>query len=328
MNFDIIDIWERLYKKVIILSVIVITILSVNWYLNLKDKSDTFIISTLYALFLFGIGIYMNYKGNKINKKFYDRKDYYLILSRLKSVFKTMNLENYSDEDVFRAIISFKTFTSRTNGMKDVQAYVPEQGFKFKHKELNLEDDFIERRNTLLEKLRINIIDYIDKKSINKKYTYPQINNIYFEAREWCSEYCNLNRDELENMETYIYDLFSELQNEMDELECLMGKITKLYSSYREKVEWNMKTIECIYGKRLEYEFYKEDKYINEIRALRDIVENVNNNMCSNNEYEELSSNISELRQDIISLYEKIEYVEDNLTIEIDTAKNELLSDH
>lgn len=121
IKFDIIKIWERVYKKIVILLVVGITIWSVNWYLNLNDKSDTFIVSTLYALFLFGMGIYLNYMENKIDEKFYERKDYYLVLLRLKAMFNTMNLENYSDEDVFSAIISFKTFTGRSDGMKDVQ---------------------------------------------------------------------------------------------------------------------------------------------------------------------------------------------------------------
>ncbi|MBU3159511.1 hypothetical protein KPL37_07045 [Clostridium frigoris] len=325
MKFNVFNIWEKIYKKVIIVIVIGITFCSVDWYLNLRDKSDTFIISTLYALFLFALGIYMNYMGNEIQEKFYDKKDCYLVLSRLKAIFKNMNLENYSEEDVKMNIISFKVFTSRTDGMGKVKPYVPEKGFKFKNRELDIEDEFTQKYSCLLNKLNSSIMNYISEKSITTKVNYPHINNILFVAKEWCCKYCELNKDEQENMEAYILQLYSELQNEINELELLMKKIIKLYRSYRKKIDLNIKAIERIYGKKLEYEFYKEDKYINQIREVRDIVEHINDKIPSNDEYDELSNNISEVRQDILSIYEKIESVEDNLTSEIDVAKNELL---
>lgn len=321
MKFDVIGMWEMIYKKVIILSVVGLTIWSVNWYLNLTDKSDTFIVSTVYALFLFAIGIYVNYMGNKINESFYDRKDYYLVLSKLNSIFNILNLEDYSDKDVFMAIVHFKTFTSRTDGMKDIPPFVPEEGFRFKYKELDIEDEFIEKRNKLLGKLKENIMDYIDKNLIIKTVPYPNIDSIYFDVRGWCTKNCKIDKNELENIETYIYGLFSESRNEMDELELLMQKITKLYRSYRDKIIWNMKIIENTYGKRLEYEFYKEDQFLNEIRPIRMLVEQVKNSMCT---YDELSNDISEFKEDISSLYERIELLEANLTEEIGIAKIEL----
>ncbi len=94
MRFYIFTIWEIIYKKVITVLVAGITIWSVYWYLNLKDKSDTFVVSTVYALFLFIIGIYINTMDKKVNDKFYDREEYYLSLIKLNSVFKTFDLEN------------------------------------------------------------------------------------------------------------------------------------------------------------------------------------------------------------------------------------------
>lgn len=94
MRFYIFTIWEIIYKKVITVLVAGTTIWSVYWYLNLKDKSDTFVVSTVYALFLFIIGIYINTMDKKVNDKFYDREEYYLSLIKLNSVFKTFDLEN------------------------------------------------------------------------------------------------------------------------------------------------------------------------------------------------------------------------------------------
>lgn len=327
MNFRIFKIWEIIYKKVIITLIGVFTIWGIDWYLNLNDKSDTFIISTLYALFLFLIGIYINYMEDKIDDKFYERKDYYLVLLRLKDIFNSMSLDKCLEKDVIRAIISFKVFTNRADGMKDkgIQPYIPEKGFKFKYNELNIEDKFIRKRNNLLDRLNNNVMDYINKNSIATTVPYPHIDNLDFNIKEWCSKYCKLGDDKLKNMETYVYGLFSEFQDDMDELHLLMQKITKLYCFYRKKVALNIKRIENTYGKRLEYEFYKENQYVYEISSIRDIVQQIHDTMCSNDENEELSNDITELREDISSLYERIESLEDNLINEIDMAKDELL---
>jgi len=173
MRFYIFTIWEIIYKKVITVLVAGITIWSVYWYLNLKDKSDTFVVSTVYALFLFIIGIYINTIDKKINDKFYDRKEYYLSLIKLNSVFKTFDLENYSDDNILQSIINFQGFTSRSSELKKYPPYIPIKGFKFKDEELNVENEFIEKRRSLITTLHKNIMDYIDNNSIEKKMSLP-----------------------------------------------------------------------------------------------------------------------------------------------------------
>lgn len=268
--------------------------------------------------------------GDKIDDKYFERKDYYLNLLGLRNIFNNMNLEKYLDEDVSKAIISFKVFTSRTDGMKnkDIHPYVPERGFKFKYNELNIEDEFIEKRNNLLSKLNKNIMDYINKNSITTTVPHPYIYSVDFNIKEWCSEFCKLDEDELESMEAYIHKLFSESQDDIDELHLLMRKITKLYSYYRKKVEWNIKKIKNTYGKRLEYEFHKENQYIDELSSIKDLVQQMYDTMCSNNQYDEdedLLNDITELKQNINSLYERLDSLEDNLIDEIDIANDNLL---
>lgn len=326
MEFNIIRTWELLYKKIIFILIILISILSMCWYFTSADtqKSDTaYIVSILYALFLFIIGIYDNYMKNKIDEKFYERKAYYLNLLKLKKLFNTMNFEGCSDEDIFNSIIWFKGFTSRPDDMKNIQPYISQQGFKFNDKELTIEDEFIENRQKLIEKLNKEIMKYIKKNSISKKCPYPKVDKVYFSVEEWCVKYTNLTDKDLESMEDYIYKLFSKLQKELDEFEIIMQKVLKQYKSYKIKVEWNIKTIEDIYGPKLKYEFLQEDRFINEIRPIKQLIEDIQRKMCSN---DDLLDSISEVKDDILSVHEQIKLLENNLE-EIHTIKDEIIDD-
>ncbi len=313
MEFNIFRTWELVYRKIIFILIMVISILSIRWYFKSSDtqKSDTaYIVSILYALFLFLIGIYDNYMKNKIDEKFYERKDYYLNLLKLKDLFNTMNFENYSDKNIFDSILLFKWFTGRTGNLKNVQPYILQQGFTFNDTELAIEDTFIESRQKLIRTLNNEIIQYIDENSISKKCPYPNVDKVYFNVKEWCIEYTNLTDKDLASMVNYIYKLFSKLQKELDEFEIIMQRIIKQYKSYKMKVEWNIKTIEDIYGPKLKYEFLQEDRIINEVRPIRQLIEEIQMNMCSN---KDLSDSISEVKEDIQSVYEKIILLENNL---------------
>ncbi len=324
MKFYIFTIWERFYKKIIVLLILAITYWCFMWYLGLEDKSNVFVISILYALFLFTLGIYINYMENIIDGKFYERKDYYINLSRLKAIFENMNLKNCSDKDMFLNIIHLKTFTSRNEGMENIPPHVKEKGFKYNYKELEIEDNFINKRSELIERLNSNILEYIEENQIEKKYNYPHVSDIFFDVKEWCNNSCTLKKDEIENMESHIYNVFSEMQSEIDELKLLKQKVKRKYLFYKKRIEWNFSMIENKYGKRLEYEFYKEDKYFNELIKIKLLIKEANENLCTYDNYVELESYMEEFKRDIFRFGERIELLEDNLKIEIDSAKNSL----
>lgn len=75
MDFKATEWFERNYKW--ISAVIVISIGAVFYYFSLKDKSDTFIAASIYALFLFVVGICINYMSNKIADKLQDSSKKY-----------------------------------------------------------------------------------------------------------------------------------------------------------------------------------------------------------------------------------------------------------
>lgn len=239
---------------------------------------------------------------NKIDEKFYERKKYYLNLLKLKDVFNNMRFENYSEKDILESIMWFKEFTGRTDNLKNIQPYITQKGFKFNNKELSIEDEFITSRSILIDELNKRIIKYIDKNSLGKKYPYPRIEQVYFSVEEWCDKYITSTGKELKDMEDYIYKLFLELQKEMDRFEIIMKKVSKKYKKYKLQVEWNIKTIENTYGAKLKYEFSQEDRFINEIRINRELIEEMSRSMCTEDNLLDVISEIKEIKEIIKDL--------------------------
>ena len=142
MDFKATGWLERNYKWLVTVIVIVISIGGVFCYFSLKDKSDTFVAASMYALFLFAAGIYTNYMSNKIDDKLQDRIEIYLNLQRVYSFFEANIEKDLNYEATKRAIISFQVFTSRTENMKkeEIAPYIKQHGIKFDAKELEIEN--------------------------------------------------------------------------------------------------------------------------------------------------------------------------------------------
>lgn len=82
MKFRIFSLSEKLYKTVTSIITIGVTIGCFLYYNKLDDKSDTFVIATVYAAFLFIVGLYLSYMSNNISNKLIERKNEYIMLRR------------------------------------------------------------------------------------------------------------------------------------------------------------------------------------------------------------------------------------------------------
>ena len=117
MKFKIFGLSEKYYKIVTAIVTIVVTLGCFVYYDGLDDKGNTFVVATLYAAFLFIVGLYLSYMSNCISNKLYERKNEYIMLRRLNDIFSTScmtSLDSYSD--ISLAVISFQTFSGRTKG--------------------------------------------------------------------------------------------------------------------------------------------------------------------------------------------------------------------
>lgn len=325
MKFNLIGFHERYYKIVSLVLVVGLTASSIMGYQRLEDKSDTFVIATMYALVLFAVGIYLTNMDKKISDKFYDRKDFYLNLKRLEEVFKSNSLEEYSDKSVFSSIMSFQAFTARASGLLGMKPYVSEKGFIFQYDDLKIEDEFIKARSDLINKLQNEIQSYIYKNDIKIQFSYVGILDIYeFDVDKWCDENILGDEEQIEGVKTHIYNYLEILRPELDNVEILMKNINDLYSNYLSETIGNLKMIEKVYGKRLLYEIDKENRYIETIYSLQETVVNANRTMCSKEEYKKLADDIRECRYDIKALGEQIKIVEENIVSTVEVCTDEI----
>jgi len=121
------------------------TVASIFIYLkNSNNDKMTFIISIVYALFLFVIGTYMYNMSSKTQNLLYRRKNQYINLKILYSMYSS---EVFSDNEdrLFSFINMNKGFTGRfkEKGEK-VKPYIQQEGFSFKPKYIQLEKLFLD----------------------------------------------------------------------------------------------------------------------------------------------------------------------------------------
>lgn len=171
--------------------VVGVSIGGVIYYFSLKDKSDTFISGSMYALFLFAAGSYMSYMSNKIDDRLQDRIEIYLNLQRVYSFFKVFIKENLDYEAIKRSIIAFQVFTSRTENtnQEEIDPCIKQRGIKFHAKELEIENIFLELHSRLSKSITDIIEDYISNNNISISCKYVNISDIFnFNPDLWCKE--------------------------------------------------------------------------------------------------------------------------------------------
>ena len=131
MKFNATTWLDRHYKKVSWLAVIVASLLVLGFYCKVPDKSDMFIPSTFYALFLFAIGVFNSNRSSRIDSLFVDRVDTYLNLKRAKELFHALSFSN-DYEKTKSNIFWFQAFSGRLPRPDASKIrYIKEKGFFF-----------------------------------------------------------------------------------------------------------------------------------------------------------------------------------------------------
>lgn len=135
MKFRILSFQEKNYKSVITLFVILLTVLSLYFFINSGEDVQSllgFVISIIYALALFLIGIYINSVTAKIENRFLTMKTVYHELSLLRACWKHAQ-KDLLFSDYFKTstnIISIKVFTELD---KESPTMVKSDYFKYRN---------------------------------------------------------------------------------------------------------------------------------------------------------------------------------------------------
>ena len=320
MDFKATSWFERNYKYILTVIVIFVSIGAVFYYFSLQDKSDTFIAASVYALFLFAAGVYMSYMSNEIADKLQDRIEIYLNLQRVYSFFKVNLEKNALDyEATKRAIISFQIFTSRAENMKEeeIVPYIKQRGIKFDAKELEIENAFLELYSSLSKALSDIIENYIKDNNIEITCRYVTIYDIFnFNPDSWCREHLSKYEADGQQMVNYIYERINDLKDEYLRLEMLNIKVYKLYSRYFNRAKQNIKQIEKMYGRKLQYEISQQREIQGNFDYLFQLLKKMENSIALQiNEHDEKNENyvecLEKISESIDSLYSSVDDIKD-----------------
>lgn len=323
MRFEIFGIHEKIYKWIALASVLGVSITSFLYYLQLKDKSDTFLIAISYALFLFIIGIYMTNMSEVTRNLFYRRKEQYIVLKKLNSVFSAKSVHSCSDNDVISFIISHKVFTGRYEKQKGETKYIAQNGFKYKKKYLVLEDRFCEQHANILIDFNSRINEYIDLNKLNKKVKYihlSQINIFIDDLQGWHTKYLELSPSQTNGFTEFSNQLIQDLEKSINELKRIKNKLIKMNIKYHQKINKEIKKIEKIYGNKLIDDIYKLDNISYGLSVLERLITDVGAKMLKFDSVEEIQVNCSQINIILNELGMKIDSCADIL--EFESLKN------
>jgi hypothetical protein len=249
---------ERNYKWLVLILIVAISSAGIWYYLSQENKSDSFVEASLYALLLFIMGIFINYMSNKVDDKLQERIDIYLNLQRINAFFKANMKKNPLDYETTRFLItSFRIFTGRTKDFEEqkVLPYIKERGFKFDAKELQIESDFEEHYSILFDLITNTVKKYIETNKTPLSCNNVVIHGIYdFNPKKWCERNLSDFEQDGEKMVSAISSALNSFKEEHIKIKALNRKVIKIYSNYFARTKRNIKHIERLYGRKLQYE--------------------------------------------------------------------------
>lgn len=350
MKFKIFSLSEKWYRIVTSIITIVVTIGCFQYYNKLDDKGDTFIIATIYAAFLFIVGLYLSYMSNNISNKLYERKNEYIMLKRLNEIFSTSCMESLNSyKDINLAVISFQVFSGRTeehisrsekrkaiahtvpldfmmepqaqidnNDLTKEKHYIKEIGFKFEPKLQKVEDSY----NWEYSKLKTSIQDKING-HITENGIELSIHGGFFELdlldtnyEDWCNEY--VSEESLEKKEAliqYIYKIINGKQDDFRNLDDKKKQLVKYYEKCKKRIQSNLKRMNDTYGNRLEYIINAKEDILAELESLSDRLERIENNLES--KVSDARDAINDCDNNISGIYSELQVIQGNIVNEI-----------
>jgi hypothetical protein len=323
MDFKVTGWFERNYKLLTILFVIIVSIGVVCYYFSFRNQSDTFVSSLAYAFFLFIASIYMSYMSNEIDNKLQERVEIYLNLQRVQDLFIEISRKDGSNYDATnRSIITFRAFTNRIQGMNEdgIPPFINQRGIEFNSKKLEIEDTFLEQYSTLSKSLTEIIKNYIADKNIPLKVNIVAINNIFdFDPDLWCREHLSNYESDSKEVVNYLYSKIESLVDDYSRLEVLNVKIIELYTGFFELSKQNLKQIEKMYGRKLQYMISQKSVIQGNFDLLFRLLEEMENRISSQlEEHDEKIEGyvecLEEIRESIINMRFDVDEIKDTMS--------------
>ena len=354
MDFEVISFRERSYKVISTLAVVIISVALVVWCYSSKfEASVVFFASALYALFLFLISLFINNTVTIINDHITERAETYNRLTSVLSKMEWMGPEDdpVTRIETFKGITGRREedlFRREHNGDK---TYFEVWG-KFKmplsketEKKIGeLEQKYLEKNSEICKRIGDIILQFediiksenqteddfdedydelpeeADEEETDEEYDPRERlrikKAISFSIEEWSkfNHFSDYDKDALADFYSSHKDL-PQIIEETKTLKESFSDIEKLYSECKRKVEENIKQIQGVYGKRIDYEAQRLYELSDSMGGLtqemddakQEIIDSVSEVFDLLSDVESRVSEFESSVEDITLTYEKIE---------------------
>lgn len=335
MKFKVFGFFEKLYKWIAFISVVLITVGGVAYYLVLKDKSvagnkhakgfliefqdSSFIIGVVYALFLFVVGLYLSSMSSKVQNLYYRRKEQYINLKRLSEVVSASRLNDESDDKVESNIFFHRGLTGRLGEQKR-RPYIIEDGYKYTFKYLKLEDDLLSLRSNLVQFFNLKINKYIDCYSLKKKHLNVFVHDLdgfLLNFDIWIEKHLEVTEIQRKAFVDYIRKLIVTVSHDNKKHNRKKLKMKRMYAKSAREVRKITSRIEKVYGTRLHNDIKFEDNLMTSLNEFERLINELADRTLTLDDLQDILGDQSNELLGVINsinnrLYELRELIEDS----------------
>ena len=351
VKFNVFKKIEMIYKPLTYIVVVGSTIWSIICYFDLANKNDSYIPATLYAAFLFIVGVFMSYMDKKIADKIYYRSDTYINLLRIRDLLSPENLDFSTSHNARMTILTFKVLSGRCEeeSIKDKRRavsetlpldnfidqkqlhqrprtrrnnYITEDGFKFTNKIYQIEKEYTD----LEDKIKCEIADSFNaflKKTLNiEKLYFSELDLFNTNYEEWCDRNIEGNHEQIETAKDFIYKKIDSLREKIDELEIKRIKVQKYYAKCYDKLVWNINKLESIYGQQLQHLINSDNNILTELKQINLQLEEIQNTHEDNSKLSDIEESIDNTTLLLKDIRCKLFDAEDNIISAIEAIND------
>lgn len=351
MKFKIFGIYEVVYKIATYLIVTCVTIAAIYYYFYTKDKNNTFIVATLYATFLFIVGIYLSNMEKKIENKIYERINAYVNLCRVKNL---LDDDISTTHSIKIAIITFKVLSGRADDISlekrkkafcqkmdfdylmntpaqhqrpqnAMPNFINEEGFVFTENINNIENAYMNLESELNKELTDSINEYLKRSEIKADVlTFSELDFLDTNYDEWCDTHIVGTDKQIEAVKNFIYTKIESLYERICLLNIKRKKVEKYYKKCLQKTNKNIKRLEAIYSNKLHYIIDSDNITIqtsNEIKEYLDTIYREQENLY---QLDDITNAIRECEQTVDNIYSKISNTEENIMAAISVLQEDI----
>jgi len=178
MRFRIFGWHELAYKWIAFFVTVALTFGSLKYHE--LHPTDDFIVSIIYALFLFVVGIYIANISSTAQNLFYRRKEQYLNMKNLKLALSLEKLDSLTDDSVKSFIITHQVFTARswTPTDRTPRPIVRTEGFTYMKSYIELENGILKELQKLGQDMELEIRQHIESNGLKTKVRYIHVSEM------------------------------------------------------------------------------------------------------------------------------------------------------